>query len=110
MSDLSNVKPGDVVAVLLYGRPAKLTTVSRLTPTQIVCADRSSYRKKDGKEVGYTGFAYPQISTDPRDILQMRRAEVAVSLQKPTAFTLDGIAKARALLDRAEAFIKEHGE
>ena len=74
MSDLENLKVGDLV-IVVGNFASKLSKVMRVTKAQIL-VDNRHYWKKDGRLVGRSGFCYGRIkpATD-EDIESINKRE-----------------------------------
>lgn len=59
MSSLNDVKPGDILVECTRNH-ISVVTVSKVTPTQIVCGNKR-YRKKDGYLVGRDAWNYGKV-------------------------------------------------
>lgn len=86
--DWSQLDVGDRVATVSYGRMDEritLLTVTRLTPTQIVCKDHvgreSRFRIKDGRKVAAGGFGDELLPVDGSRVVSGLQAEAVDRMQ-----------------------------
>lgn len=61
ISEFDDVKVGDELALFCFGNFKKKVRVHRATKTQIICDDNSKYSKKDGYQIGYSGYGHPHL-------------------------------------------------
>lgn len=83
---IDNLKPGDTVAVVEYGK-ARIRTVERVTKTLVVLVNGSRFRRSDGLTPGESMWrqAYLADPSDPTiriQLLQDRRNQLVVRAQR----------------------------
>lgn len=107
---MAEYQPGDRVAEFQYGFSGdgrvQLTTVERLTATQIITATGARFRRDSGYAVG--GSRTQLLAPDAQQV----RSAIAGAALSSLRFEMDRLLKdakpgdAVALLDRAEALVR----
>lgn len=87
---IDDLKPGDTVIVSRSHHPSTLSTVVKLTKTQIILSSGSRFRKKDGWGVGGDRWCTDRLEeATPEKVSKIQRMRLAQKLATTKWYDLE---------------------